>query len=292
MKEPYKIALVVNGFLKTGKFLEIYEWLENAAKAGGCIAQCIDNTALMTEESVERLKREYDLCIFWDKDIPLARRIEKTGMKVINSSRAIEICDDKLLTYETLRGEGIAMPKTLAIPFTYENVGYTDLGFLTQSEERLGYPFVIQENNGSFGGQVYLAGNRREATEILGRIKGAPALCQEYISESSGRDIRINMVGDKCVAAMERYNESDFRANVTNGGRMRPYEPAKEEIELSLRVMKSLDLSFAGIDILHSDRGPLLCEVNSNAHFKSIYECTGINVANEIIEYAKGLISA
>jgi RimK family alpha-L-glutamate ligase len=108
---------------------------------------------------------------------------------------------------------------------------------------------------------------------------------QEFISESSGRDVRINMVGDKAVASMLRYNDNDFRANITNGGSMKKYTPTANEIRVAQTVMKALKLDFGGIDILFGKNEPILCEVNSNAHFKNIYDCTGVNAAEKIFEY-------
>ena len=93
---------------------------------------------------------------------------------------------------------------------------------------------------------------------------------------------------DRVVTAMERINENDFRANITNGGRMKKYAPTKEQREMVLLVCRELHLDFAGVDILFGKEGePILCEVNSNAHFKNIYDCTGVNVADHIIQYIK-----
>ena len=109
---------------------------------------------------------------------------------------------------------------------------------------------------------------------------------QEYIESSKGRDVRIDIVGDKIVTAMERVNEDDFRANITNGGKMKKYTPTEEQCEMALKVCRELKLDFAGVDIMFGKQGePVLCEVNSNAHFKNIYDCTGVNVADEIMEY-------
>ncbi|MGN1317467.1 MAG: RimK family alpha-L-glutamate ligase, partial [Lachnospirales bacterium] len=100
-----------------------------------------------------------------------------------------------------------------------------------------------------------------------------------------GKDIRINMVGDKAVASMIRYNDNDFRANITNGGKMSVYTPTEDEINMAKEVCNILNLDFGGIDILFGKDGPILCEVNSNAHFKNIFDCTGVNVADYIAEY-------
>ena len=86
--------------------------------------------------------------------------------------------------------------------------------------------------------------------------------------------------------SMERVNENDFRANITNGGKMKKYTPTKEQAQMAIDVCRELNLDFAGVDIMFGKEGePVLCEVNSNAHFKNIYDCTGVNVAESILDY-------
>ena len=111
---------------------------------------------------------------------------------------------------------------------------------------------------------------------------------QEYVESSKGKDVRIHVVGGKVVTAMERVNENDFRANITNGGSMKKYTPTKEQEKMAVKVCEKLKLDFAGVDIMFGKEGePVLCEVNSNAHFKNIYDCTKVNVADEIMKFIK-----
>ena len=111
---------------------------------------------------------------------------------------------------------------------------------------------------------------------------------QEFVESSKGRDVRIYVVGNQVVTAMERHNRNDFRANITNGGTMSPYEPTKAQKEMAIHVCQELELDFAGVDILFGEKEePVLCEVNSNAHFKNVFDCTGVNVADCIMEYIK-----
>lgn len=283
--------LVVNGFLKRDKFAEIYEWLAAAGKKDGLELLMFENTELLLDGehflNPAAEERRPDFVLFWDKDVRLARRLEEMGLMVLNSSQSIAICDDKSATYLALKNHGIPMPETIIGPFTYENIGYTESGYLDAVARQLGLPFVIKECFGSFGWQVYLARSVEEANEILVKVAGKPVLFQKYIAESSGRDVRLQVVGGQVIAAMYRYSDIDFRANISNGGRMRPYELGAAETELALRVTKLLELDFAGVDILFGKDGPLLCEVNSNAHFKNIYDCTGINTAEAIMEWIK-----
>lgn len=283
--------LIVNRFLYTDKFSELYDWLIRAAgKAGSELTLITNDRFLVNTDSGRVIYPDTgspmpDYVIFWDKDIRLARALEAEGLRLYNCADAIEACDDKSLTAARLAGK-VRMPKTFTLPFTYEHLGYNDLDFLNRLERELDFPFVIKECFGSFGAQVYLAKSHEEAVSILAKVHGRPCIAQEYIGTGRGRDIRINVVGDKCVASMLRYNDNDFRANITAGGQMEKYFPTDKECRMALAVCRELKLDYAGVDILFGPDGePVLCEVNSNAHFKSIYDCTGINVADEIIGY-------
>ena len=207
------------------------------------------------------------------------------GYLVVNSSRAIETCDDKSKTHLVLQTNGIPMPKTIFAPMTYENIGYTNYDFLNLVEQEIDYPIIIKECFGSFGMQVYKAENREQLVELVAKVGSKPMLFQEYIDVSEGNDIRIYVVGNQVVAAMKRRAVSgDFRTNISNGATMEVYEPSEELKQLAIRVAKIVGLDFAGIDFLIGfDGKPLVCEVNSNAHFRGIYECTGVNVADAII---------
>ncbi len=110
-------------------------------------------------------------------------------------------------------------------------------------------------------------------------------LFQEYIKESAGKDIRIHIVGGKFVGAVMRTNAQDFRANATNGGIMTMYIPTIEEITLAKNACLAIGLDFAGVDILFGKSGPLICEINSNAHMKNFFNATGVDVVKKIFEH-------
>ncbi len=272
--------LVVNGFLHSDKFNEIYNWLKTAFEKKGHTIDVYTNIEL---SNITEITNKPDFVLFWDKDIPLAKRLEKMGLKLFNSALAIENCDNKALTYIELKGI-VNMPKTIVAPMTYRNIGYNNTNFVKNAIDKLGLPIVIKECYGSFGQQVYLAESYEEAIEIVTNTN-EPLIFQEFIAESKGKDIRINMVGNQAVASMLRYNNNDFRANITNGGSMKNYTPTEEEIAVAQKVCKALNLDFGGVDILFGKNGPIVCEVNSNAHFKNIFDCTGVNVADYIGEY-------
>ena len=231
-----------------------------------------------------------DFILFWDKDTRLARQLELAGHRLFNSASAIALCDDKTLTHLTLAQEKLPTPDTILVPATFPAAGYPDTGFLSRAGDYLSYPMVIKEGCGSFGQQVYLAQNEQQAQCILTAKAGSPLLLQRYIRESRGRDIRLYMVGGQCIAAMERINDADFRANIQIGGSALPYQPTPEEIALAARACRVLGLTFAGVDILHSTEGPLLCEVNSNAHFSALEKLTQADIAGAILHHIQEVV--
>ena len=297
--------LITNEFLHGNKYTEINQWLMKAAEMKNITLEIRTNAEILVDLRTENQiiskhnsnlnskddfihsLSDLDFILFWDKDIRLASYFEQLGIKVFNSSEAIAICDDKSLTHMCLHKAGIPMPRTILAPMTYANVGYTNYNFIKVVIKELGFPMIVKECFGSFGMQVYLAHNEEELIQMVENIGAKPFLFQEYVACSSGKDIRIHVVGEKVVTSMYRYSDNgDFRANITNGGKMKPYNPSLEEQELAIQCCKAIGLDFAGIDLLFGPNGkPLVCEVNSNAHFKNIYDCTGVNVADYIMDY-------
>ncbi|SHO53522.1 ATP-grasp domain-containing protein [Anaerocolumna xylanovorans] len=297
-KTPVKGYLVTNSYLINSKFSIIHQWFMESAKKYAIDLKGFGNSQLPIylpgdrEDSREGKGREVDFVLFWDKDIRLAKFLEDSGYTLYNSSRAIALSDDKSLTHLALSKAGIPMPKTYIAPMTFDTIGYANLDFLEEVEALIGYPCVVKECFGSFGQQVYLARSQAELMAITLKIGSKPMLFQEFIESSMGRDVRLQVVGEEVIASMYRYSDNgDFRANITAGGKMKPYEPTKEQIDLALLCCKTLGLDFAGVDILFGRDGePLVCEVNSNAHFKNIYDCTGVNAADVILEYILGKV--
>lgn len=268
--------LLVNHFLNGEKFNELHSHLVKSAKK--------QNIDLVIKTNLELANDEVnaDFVLLWDKDINLARRIEKGGVPVFNSSSSVAMCDDKARTYIELSGI-VPQPKTLVAPKTYFDVDMSE--FVDNAIACLGLPLVFKECFGSFGEQVYLCKTRED---VMSHITAKPFILQEFISDSVGSDTRIEIVGGKFVSAVKRNNPADFRSNVTNGGTMTPVVPDNEMIETALKACEVLGLTFGGVDIL--DNG-MVCEVNSNAHIINIMNATGIDIApiifNEITEQLK-----
>lgn len=280
--------LVINQFLNANKFNELYEWFEKAGEKYN-VKLTIKTNANLLVSDIEQLKdkEQVDFVLFWDKDIRLAQTLEYLGLPLFNNAKSIEMCDDKAYTFIELNRHHLPQPLTILAPKTYEAPGYNDLEFLQSVEEKLGYPMVVKECFGSFGWQVYMAHNREELESLLKDTSPKPILFQEFVASSYGKDVRLQVVGDQVVASMKRFSDSDdFRANLTIGGRMEPYSPTEKEKDIAIQCCKALDLDFGGVDLLFGENDTtLVCEVNSNAHFRNIYDCTGINVADHIIEH-------
>jgi len=283
---------VVNHFLRNKKFHELEEKFKKAAIELSVEYEILTNmecmqvyTPFFNSNEKLRLPDDGNPVLFWDKDIILAKALEKKGHRVYNSADAIAACDNKILTSCLLNGHGIDMPVTVPAPMTYSNVGFNDTSYLSFVEEKLGFPVVVKEAYGSFGAQVYLANNNNELQELVSKIS-PEHLYQQYIDTSCGRDLRLQVVGETIVAAMYRYSVTDFRANITNGGLMKAYEPDDEQCEIAIKAAKVLGLDFAGVDLLFGENEkPMICEVNSNAHFKNLDDCTGSDIAKDIIMY-------
>ena len=285
--------LIVNAFLESYKFKDIYELLLLSAKAHDIELEM--RTTVQVSDVVGEGFGGFNLpefALFWDKDILLARQLEGAGVRLFNCADAIEACDNKALTSLKLSKAGVEIPRTIIAPKTFEGVGYTDLGFVDKAIEKLGLPIVIKESYGSFGMQVYLADTKDEAKEIVNKLGHKDFIMQEFVKTSCGRDLRVNVVGDKVVAAIYRYNDDDFRSNLTIGGKMHGYEITEKQAEEAIKACKALNLDFAGVDVMFGeDDAPVICEVNSNAHFRTTMECTGINLADLIMEHiAKEMI--
>ena len=276
--------LIINSFMDSDKFVNLYEMICHAFKKHhvSIIVKTALNVSLEVDEIIED---KPDFAIFWDKDIYLAQRLERQGIRLFNSAKAVELCDNKILMYQELAKNNIHIPRTFIAPKTFEGLGYTKREFLSQVAARIGFPIVVKEAYGSFGEQVYLAKDIKSLNEIVDRIGYKDFLMQEFIKESEGKDIRINVVGDQAIVSMLRENKNDFRSNISNGGTGSSFNPKQDYIDLAIKTTKALGLDFAGVDVLFGKDGPIICEVNSNPQFASTLKATGVNLADFIVDY-------
>ena len=292
-----KGLLIVNSFLHTPQVQETYDLLTAGAKRCGIDMKVAGNADFfaglhdgLVKSSPANDPKDCDFILFWNKDVFLGRALERMGHRLFNCADSIEACDNKALTFEMLQGI-CRMPKTIKIPQTFDTVGYDDLSFEDLIAKQLSYPYIIKECYGSYGGQVYLATDPESARTILKNIEGKEALAQEYIATSRGRDLRAYVVGDRVIASMERYNENDFRSNITGGGSAKNIKINKNQEALAVSAVKGLGLDFAGVDILFGKNDePILCEVNSNAQFRALLSATGTNITDALFEHIRSVL--
>ncbi|WP_186576251.1 ATP-grasp domain-containing protein [Aquibacillus kalidii] len=285
--------VIYNGHLQGSKFLDFAESIHKAGKQNNVTIDIVKNNQLLSflsEKGSNLLfqidKPLPDFVIFGDKDITLAWQLESMQIPVFNSATAIDICDNKITTYQKLAENGLPIPKTVAAPKIFANVQDIDLETFYPIEKQMDYPMVVKEAYGSFGEQVYLVHNRKELDEIITEIKDRPFVIQEFISSSYGKDIRLNVVGNKVVSSMLRSAANDFRANSQTEGVSEMYTPTEKEVELAIQATKAIGVDFAGVDLLFGpNQQPIICEVNSNAHIKKTLAATGVDVADHIVKY-------
>ena len=232
------------------------------------------------------LPRNYDFCVYLDKDKYMSEMLEKSGVKLFNCHAAVRDCDDKMQTYLTLCGKGIPMVKTLAGLLCYQPTEEVNEQTLYKIEQTLGYPVIVKESFGSLGKGVYMAHSREELRSLCETLKCKPHLFQQTVQTSVGRDVRVIVIGGKFICAMLRQSDGDFRSNIELGGKGSAYTPSQETITLCERVADVLSLDYCGIDILFGEEDkPVVCEVNSNAFFGGMEKTTGVNVAKTYAEY-------
>ncbi len=209
----------------------------------------------------------------------IIRQFEMMGVYTPAKSIAISRSRDKLRSIQLLSRAGVGIPKTI---FSRETSDVDDL------LDHLGLPVIIKLASGTQGNGVVLAETRKVARSVVQAfyVNDTSFLIQEFIAESAGTDIRAFVVGNKVVASMQRQSlDDDFRSNIHQGGSGKVIKLTDEETKVALRAAKAMGLAICGVDLMRSDRGPLVLEVNSTPGLEGIESVTGRNVAGKIIEY-------
>jgi ribosomal protein S6--L-glutamate ligase len=210
----------------------------------------------------------------------VVRQFEMMGVFVTNESEAISRSRDKLRCLQLLARQGIGLPVTGFAHSTKDTMGLIKtVG---------GPPLVIKLLEGTQGIGVILAETQKAAEAVIEGFRGMDAniLVQEYIKEAGGSDIRCFVVGGKVVAAMRRQaKQGEFRSNLHRGASAEKVKLTPEERSTALRAAKTLGLSIAGVDILRSNHGPVVIEVNSSPGLEGIEAATGVDVAGRVVEY-------
>lgn len=211
----------------------------------------------------------------------VVRQFEMQGVYTTTSSIAIVRARDKLRSYQLLAKSDIGIPKTV---LARETADFDDV-----IEQAGGTPLIIKVARGTHGNGVVLAETKKAAQAVMQAfyVEGVNFLVQEFIKESAGTDIRAFVVGGKVVASMKRQSlDDDFRSNLHQGGEGTFVKLTDEERRTAQKAAKAMGLSICGVDMMRSERGPLVLEVNASPGF-GIEMVTGRNVAAKIIEYVE-----
>lgn len=211
----------------------------------------------------------------------VVRQFELMGAFSAVQSQAIVRSRDKLRSLQILSKAGLGMPKTA---FTNFSKG----GEKTLIERVGGAPLIIKLLEGTQGLGVVLAETKKAGQSVIEAFHGLKAriIVQEFIKEAKGADIRAFVVNGKVVGAMKRQGaEGEFRSNLHRGGKATVIRLSKAERTAALGAAKALGLDIAGVDMLQSDRGPLILEVNSSPGLEGIEHATGVNIAGEIVRF-------
>ncbi|MEK4486623.1 RimK family alpha-L-glutamate ligase [Psychrobacillus sp. FSL H8-0484] len=277
--------IVYNGSLTHDKFIDQALLLQEAAEKQGIQATLVKNYELLMNVQ-QSLHAKPDFVVFLDKDILLAQYLKNEGIPVFNDPEVIEICDNKARQYMALAKAQVPMPLTIIAPKVYPDCSIQHTGYYEQVLQTIPLPMIIKEAHGSFGMKVYLIETREQFFEKVEELRGIEYVFQEFIASSRGRDIRVNVVGGQVVACMHRHSETDFRANITNGGTASQIILTERQKEVAIQAAQALNAEFAGVDLLFGENEePLVCEVNGVAHIRNIYNVTGINVGDAMISY-------
>ncbi len=212
----------------------------------------------------------------------VVRQFEMMGVYSVNESVAITRSRDKLRALQLLSRKGIGLPVT----------GFANSPGDTDDLLQIvgGAPLVIKLLEGTQGVGVVLAETDKAASSVVEAFRGLKAnfMVQEFIAEAKGADIRCFVIGDKVVAAMERRGkEGEFRSNLHRGGTAKLVRITPEERSTAVRSARVMGLNVAGVDLLRSNHGPVVMEVNSSPGLEGIEAATSKDVAGMIIDFVE-----
>lgn len=215
----------------------------------------------------------------------MVRQFEMQGVYSTAASIAIVRSRDKLRSMQLFAKTGVGIPKTV---FSRNTADIDDL-----LEQIGGTPVIIKLARGTHGNGVVLAETKKAAKSVLQAFylhneDGTNIMLQEFIEESAGEDIRAIVVGGRVIASMKRQSlDDDFRSNLHQGGEGTVVKLTDEEKRTATKAAKAMGLPICGVDMMRSNRGPLVLEVNSSPGLGGIEKVTGRNVAVKIIDYVE-----
>ncbi len=219
--------------------------------------------------------------------LAVVNQFDMMGVPVLNNSVPIARSRDKLRCLQLLARFGLDIPRTVMardrsnIPRLLKDVG--------------GLPAIVKLIRGTQGVGVMLASTLSELEGILATFSdlGQDIVLQEFIAESRGRDVRALVVGDRVVAAMRRRaKRGEFRSNLHRGGRGKAVKLAPAYLQAAVSAARIIGLEVAGVDMLETQSGPKVMEVNSSPGFEGLERATGVDIAGAIVEHALAVARA
>jgi RimK family alpha-L-glutamate ligase len=268
-----------------------YGWLQLEARKKG-----LDVRILFVEEFSLRYGEDRSTLLYEDAvveeypafvvmrcyDHLLSRHFELRGVPVVNSSRSMLLCKDKMLTHQLLACAGIPSPLTVCNGAGIYD--YKDLCAVLGSER-----FIVKRTDGSKGEDVYLVSDPAQLKVAVDRCGGHP-VCQRFIESSAGRDVRVWVIGGEVAGSVLRYSETSFISNFSQGGRAVRFELPEQARELALRAAEVCGLEFAGVDLLFTEEGFTVCELNGNAGFRTLSLVGGNDIPAALFGYIAKII--
>jgi ribosomal protein S6--L-glutamate ligase len=210
----------------------------------------------------------------------VVRQFEMMNVFTTTASQAIVRSRDKLRSMQLLSGAGLPLPKTAFTNYSKEEKSLIDhVG---------GSPVIIKLLEGTQGLGVVLAETRKAAQSVIEAFHGLKAriIVQEFIKEAKASDLRVFVIDGKVVGAMKRTGkEGEFRSNLHRGGKAELVKLSRKERTAAIKAAQAMGLAVAGVDMLQSERGPLILEVNSSPGLEGIEKATEIDIAGKIIEH-------
>lgn len=274
--------------------------LIEAARLRGHVVDCIETSRCYMSIDACNLEMFYDgqPLSHYDAVIPrigsrmtfygmaVVRQFEAMGVFCLNSAASIGNSRDKMLAHQMLASQGVDMPRTAFALSSRDTNEILDLVG--------GAPVVVKLLESTQGKGVVLADTKKAASALVDAFRGLDAhfLVQEFVKEAGGADLRCLVVNGKVVGAMIRQGApGEFRSNLHQGGTAKRAKLSREERRAALKAAKAMKLLVAGVDILRSDTGPKILEVNSSPGLEGIEKATGKDIASDIIACIESNVS-
>ncbi|KAL0481911.1 alpha-L-glutamate ligase [Acrasis kona] len=211
--------------------------------------------------------------------LAVVRQLEKAGVMMLNPISSLLVSKDKMETLQQLATASLPIPKTMIARFPIEE---------NVTNQHFSYPLILKKSSGSQGKGVMLINSQEHLSDMGDMLdQSKPMIIQEFISKSSGKDLRVFVVGGKVIGGMMRIAKKGFKANFHQGGYVRPVKLSAAVEWLAIECARLVGLEIAGVDILIDHDSYKICEINSSPGFQGFELATGIDVPQQIMEFVK-----